>query len=63
MIAKAQSFLKEAKAELGKVTWPDRKTTTASTVVVLAVSIVVGLYLFLMDTILKKVIVDLILGS
>ena len=55
MIAKTQSFLKEAKAELGKVTWPDRKTSTASTVVVLAVSILVGVYLGLLDVVLSKV--------
>ncbi len=55
MITKVQTFLREAKAELNKVVWPDRKTTTASTLVVLAVSILVGLYLGLLDVILSKV--------
>jgi len=54
MIEKLKSFprfFRESKAELMKVTWPDRKTTTASTVVVLAVSIIVGLYLGALDVV------------
>ena len=55
MSTKVQTFLREAKAELNKVVWPDRKTTIASTLVVLAVSVIVGLYLGLLDVILSKV--------
>jgi preprotein translocase subunit SecE len=39
----------EARAELSKVVWPDRKTTMASTVVVLALSFIVGAYLGVID--------------
>jgi preprotein translocase subunit SecE len=39
----------EARAELNKVVWPDRKTTMASTVVVLALSFIVGAYLGVID--------------
>jgi len=55
MVEKFKIFLKESKAELAKVVWPDRKTTTASTVVVVALSLIVGLYLGLLDVILSKV--------
>ena len=44
MIEKLKTFLREAKVELKKVTWPDRKVTTASTVVVLAGGFIVGVY-------------------
>ncbi|TAL16771.1 preprotein translocase subunit SecE [bacterium] len=55
MLAKAQDFLREAKAELLKVTWPDRKVTAASTVVVVAVSLIIGIYLGILDVILSKI--------
>jgi preprotein translocase subunit SecE len=55
MLAKAQDFLKEAKAELLKVSWPDRKVTAASTAVVVAVSLIIGIYLGVLDVILSKI--------
>lgn len=55
MVADIKLFFKESKAELAKVTWPDRKTTTASTVVVVALSLLVGAYLGVLDVILSKV--------
>jgi preprotein translocase subunit SecE len=55
MVEKIKTFLKESKAELAKVVWPDRKTTAASTVVVVGLSLIVGLYLGLLDVILSKV--------
>jgi preprotein translocase subunit SecE len=54
-VAKIVSFFSEAKVELGKVVWPDRKTTVASTVVVLAVSLIVGIYLGVIDFALSNV--------
>ncbi|PLX44853.1 MAG: preprotein translocase subunit SecE [Deltaproteobacteria bacterium] len=60
-MSKAQVFLKEAKSELSKVTFPDRKTTVASTLVVIAVSVLVGVYLGVLDLILSKVF-DYIFG-
>ena len=60
-MGKAQVFLKEAKSELGKVTFPDRKTTVASTLVVIAVSVLVGVYLGVIDLLLSRVF-DYIFG-
>ncbi len=54
MIEKLRTFLREAKVELKKVTWPDRKVTTASTVVVLVVVFIVGVYLGLVDGVLTQ---------
>jgi len=54
-LSKIATFLKESKAEVAKVTWPDRKTTTASTIVVLVVSLLVGVYLGGLDVILTKI--------
>ncbi|NOY44773.1 preprotein translocase subunit SecE [Deferrisoma camini] len=54
MIEKLRTFLREAKVEIKKVTWPDRKVTTASTVVVLVVTFVVGIYLGLVDALLNQ---------
>ena len=53
MIEKFKAFLREAKVELKKVTWPDRKVTTASTLVVLVVVLIVAVYLGLVDAMLS----------
>ncbi len=56
MFAKIQEFLREVKVELKKVTWPSRKETVASTVVVLITVIITAIYLGLVDFILSKII-------
>ena len=49
-------FLKEAKMELKKVSWPTRKETLASTVVVLALIMMAAIYLGMIDLGLSKAI-------
>jgi preprotein translocase subunit SecE len=58
---KIVQFLKEAKVELKKVTWPTRKQTLASTSVVIIVVIIVSAFLGIVDFGLAKVI-RLVLG-
>jgi preprotein translocase subunit SecE len=58
---KITQFLKEAKLELKKVTWPTPKQTMASTAVVIIIVFVVSIYLGLVDFALAKV-VKFILG-
>lgn len=55
------SFLKEAKIELKKVTWPTPKQTLASTSVVIIVVIIVSIFLGIVDFGLAKAI-RLVLG-
>jgi len=56
VLLKARYFLKEAWAELRKVTWPTRKQTLASTAVVLVVVFTLSLFLGLIDFGLTKII-------
>ena len=49
-------FFKDAKAELKKVTWPNRKQTLASTSVVLIIVFIVAIYLGIIDFGLAKLI-------
>ncbi|HVO66080.1 MAG TPA: preprotein translocase subunit SecE [Syntrophales bacterium] len=58
---KIKRFLKEAKGELKKVTWPTPKQTLASTSVVIIVVIIVSIFLGIVDFGLAKVI-RLVLG-
>ena len=53
MIEKIRTFWREAKVEIKKVTWPDRKVTGASTVVVLVVVAIVSVYLGVVDMVLS----------
>jgi preprotein translocase subunit SecE len=43
------TFLKDARAELKKVTWPSRSEVTSTTIVVIMSVFFFGFYLFFMD--------------
>jgi len=49
-------FLREAKAELKKVTWPTPKEALASTSVVIVVVIIVSIFLGIVDLGLTRII-------
>ncbi|WP_319258624.1 preprotein translocase subunit SecE [Desulfosarcina sp.] len=48
-IDKGLQFLREVKVELKKVTWPSRKQTMGSTLVVLVIVTIISLFLGLVD--------------
>ena len=58
---KVMSFLESVKIELGKVTWPTRKETIATTSVVIVIVMLISVYLGVCDVILAK-LMRLILG-
>lgn len=49
VIDKSIQFLREVKVELKKVTWPSRKQTMGSTVVVLVIVAIISLFLGVVD--------------
>ena len=49
-------FLKEVKDELGKVVWPTRDEIIRLTAVVIIVSLIVGVYLGVIDLMLTKIL-------
>jgi preprotein translocase subunit SecE len=53
---KVSEFLGDVKAELKKVTWPTRKETYGSTVVVIILVLMVGVFLWAVDTALSTLI-------
>ncbi|PKN05490.1 MAG: preprotein translocase subunit SecE [Nitrospirales bacterium] len=53
---KVKQFLKEAKIELKKVTWPTPKQTLASTSVVIVVVVIISVFLGIVDFGLSKII-------
>jgi preprotein translocase subunit SecE len=53
---KAGEFLGQVKAELQKVTWPTRKETYGTTVVVIVLVLMVAVYLWVVDTGLSTLI-------
>ena len=55
-----RSFVAESWAELKKVEWPIQSQVIQATVVVLIACIVVGIYLYLNDTLWKPVVQKLI---
>jgi preprotein translocase subunit SecE len=55
-------FLRQVRQEVGRVTWPTRKETTVTTIMVFAMAIVAALFFFLVDQVLAHG-VRLILGA
>ncbi len=53
---KAGEFLGQVKAELQKVTWPTRKETYGTTLVVIVLVLLVCIYLWVIDTALSTLI-------
>jgi preprotein translocase subunit SecE len=53
---KAMEFLREVKVELKKVTWPTRKQTTGTTIVVIIFVFVIATFLGLFDFGLSKLV-------
>lgn len=56
------NFLKEVRTELKKVTWPTRGEVVKYTIVVIAVSTIVGIYLGVLDFAFTK-IMETVLSS
>lgn len=61
IIQNVTQFLKDAKVELKKVTWPTPKQTLASTAVVIIIVFIVSIYLGIIDFVLAK-LVKFVLG-
>ena len=52
-------YLRETVREIKKVSWPSKEATTQMTVLVLAVSVVIGVYIGLIDYIFQSVVSQL----
>ena len=53
---RARLFLSEVRNELKRVTWPSQKEVYATTIVVILTSIFFGLYLFILDIGIDRVV-------
>ncbi len=60
IFTKISTYIKESLAEMKKVTWPTKKETQQYSILVLVISIVVALYLGLLDYIFN-IILEIIL--
>ena len=57
---KVGEFLQQVKAELQKVTWPTRKETYGSTMVVIVLVLMVAVFLWVVDSALSTAIQTLL---
>jgi preprotein translocase subunit SecE len=51
---RAGEFLREVRNEMKRVTWPSQREVYATTIVVIATSVVFGLYLWSIDLLLDR---------
>jgi len=56
VIAKTLQFLTNVRGELGKTTWPSKKETYGSTIVVIVLVIISAVFLWLIDTGLSRLV-------
>ncbi len=56
MLTGLRRYLVESWAELKKVAWPTRETVTRLTLLVIAVSAAVGVYIFVLDRIFNTLV-------
>jgi len=52
-------FINDVRDELKKVSWPTRSETIKLTVTVFAISLIVGLYVGIIDVVLAKILTSL----
>jgi preprotein translocase subunit SecE len=45
-------FARETRREIGKVTWPTRKETVMTTVMIVSMALIVGMFFFCVDYVL-----------
>jgi len=55
-IKKVTGFINEVKAELGKVSWSTRQELIGSTSVVISFTAILALFIFIVDSVLAKVL-------
>ncbi len=56
LFQKAINFIKEARAELRKVTWPNRKQLISSTIVVIITVALVAVFLGIVDLVFSRLV-------
>ena len=56
MLTGIRTYLTESWAELKKVAWPTRETVIRLTLLVVGVSLVVGIYIFVLDRIFNTLV-------
>jgi preprotein translocase subunit SecE len=52
--ARVGGFFAEVQAEMKRVTWPSQREVSATTIVVIATSVIFGLYLFGVDLLISR---------
>ena len=55
-MAKAVEFFREVKSEVAKVTWPSRKETTMTTMMVLVMVFIASLFLLAADAVISELV-------
>ncbi|MCK5330091.1 MAG: preprotein translocase subunit SecE [Candidatus Marinimicrobia bacterium] len=60
MLKKIQQFLLDVQFELKKVSWPTWEELRGSTFIVLSLSVLLGVFLFVVDIVLSRVLTILL---
>jgi len=53
LVARSREFVKEVRAESGKVSWPSRSELKDSTIVVIGAVVIVAAFIYVVDSVLR----------
>jgi preprotein translocase subunit SecE len=56
MIKKITTYLSDVKAEMSKVSWPTKEELRDSTVIVIVLSVILAIFVFMVDTGLSNIL-------
>lgn len=59
MIDKIKNYLKETQAEVKKVAWPGQKYVVSATIIILALTLIIGFFVSFLDLAFAKIIMTL----
>ena len=61
MVRKFTQFISEVRVEMGKVTWPTRDELTGSTTIVLGLTLVLALFIMVVDFVLSTLMSQILI--
>lgn len=59
-MAKITEFFRETRREVSKVTWPTQKETTMTTVMIVVMALLAGVFFFIVDSMLGYTISNIL---
>ncbi len=61
MFSRIKSYIQESRLELGRVNWPSRQETTRLTLIVIGFSVVLAVFLGMLDILFNYLLINFVI--